>query len=140
MIDNNNVSRIRSHRIEVQSNKDKTMATNELNVSGGTANAEASIKKMNKITVISRAIQDEKHATAVFGINKSALSATFGQSSVYTYIYPGNLVWIDDNNYMYLWIGKLSLAANALPRTSYFLDRLSYTHAILGEAVYLISS
>lgn len=63
--------RNRGRRIEVQSNKDKSMSTIESNSTGETANAEASIKPLNKITVISRAIQDEKHAKPVF--------ATYGQ-------------------------------------------------------------
>lgn len=66
IIDSNNVSRNRTHRIEVQPHKDKSKATNESNLSGETTNAVASIKPMNKITVISRAIQDEKHTTPVF--------------------------------------------------------------------------
>lgn len=66
IIDNNNVSRNRAHRIEVQPNRDKSKATNESNVPGEATNAVASIKPMNKITVISRAIQDEKHTTPVF--------------------------------------------------------------------------
>lgn len=71
IIDGNNVSLNRAHRIEVQSDEDNLKATNQSNLPGELLNAEASIKPMNKITVISRANQDEKHTTPVF--------ATYGQ-------------------------------------------------------------
>lgn len=66
IIDNNHVSRNQAHRIEVQSTKDKSKATNESNLHGETVNSEASTKPMNKITMISRAIQNEKYTTPVF--------------------------------------------------------------------------
>lgn len=35
--------------------------------------------------------------------------------------------------------GKLTTTTIVLTKASYFLDRLSYTHAILGETVIIIS-
>lgn len=66
-IDNNNMCQNRAHRIEMPSTKDKSKATNESNLPGDSANApDASFKPMNKITIISRTIQDEKHTKPLF--------------------------------------------------------------------------
>lgn len=107
-----------------------------------------SIKTANKVKIISRAIQDDRQAAPVFGTNKTnLLSASYGE--IFKWIIIIVVDFSNLNKFSYKadflkkknhCIDKMTISTTTLTRTGYFLDRLTYTHAILGESIYMISS
>lgn len=103
-----------------------------------------SAKSVIKIATLSRAtaLEENQSAPNILGTSKTSTALptiSFGIAFLdWTAIRGGNATHQFLNHFIFSWKGKLG-GTVAITRASFFLDRLAYTHAILGETVTLIS-